>query len=759
MTSGADNLSSMSMFDLFQTEVEQQASVLNEGLLAIEEDPTAKDNLERLMRAAHSVKGAARIIGLDPVVKVAHAMEDCFVAAQNDQIVIQPEHADILLKGTDILQHMAQAGETELTAWSEEHQEEITALITQLGEITSGKNPVVKPVTPVAEPDRLKPELQTSTDASVVPPSGGHSEQQERAVRISSDILTRLIGFVGETVIQARALEPYCKSLDTSLKHHRELMDLLHHLQTIQETQNLSKPLEDLLSRIGRVGTECTEELFGRINELTVYAQRLSDVSERLYTEALSSRMRPFGDGTTGFPRMVRDLARQLDKKVKFEIHGKDTGVDRDIIDRLESPLTHLLRNALDHGIETPAERVAAGKSPEGHLRLEARHHAGRLLLSIADDGRGLAVERIREKVIAKEMIKEDLARQLTDTELFEFLFLPGFSTAEQVSEISGRGVGMDAVQHVMQEMGGTIRTESEQGKGTRFLLELPVTRSVIRALLVTIAGEPYAFPLGRTDYLLSIKQDEIQTLEGRPFITHAGRSIGLIEARQVLELSGETTEQTDWPVVVISDRHAEYALKVDAFCGEREFVVKPLDPRLGSVPDVSAVSIMEDGSPVFILDVDDLVRSTDNLLSGRKLQRIGSGAGKAQETGPLRILVADDSITVRETERRLLEGYGYELDVAVDGMDAWNQLQIEPYDLLVSDIDMPRMNGIELVEHIRQDAALQELPIMLVSYKDREADKLRGMEAGANYYFTKSGFQNEAFLEAVVDLIGEART
>ncbi|NCC53466.1 MAG: hybrid sensor histidine kinase/response regulator, partial [Spartobacteria bacterium] len=606
------------------------------------------------------------------------------------------------------------------------------------------------PVTP--------PKAQDSPPTPVPVPASAPA-RQERAVRISSDILTRLISFVGETVVQARALEPYCKSLETSISLHRELVDLLQHMQTLRDIHDLPTPVEEVLSRLYQVGTTCAEEQLERINELTVYAQRLSDVSERLYTEALSSRMRPFGDATTGFPRMVRDLARQLDKKVRFEIFGKDTGVDRDIIDRLEAPLTHLLRNAVDHGLESPPERVSRGKPPEALLKLEAHHQAGRLLISISDDGRGIDAEHIRQKVIDKQMIQEEVALKLTEIELYEFLFLPGFSTAKNVTEISGRGVGMDAVQDVMQELGGTVRTESAPGKGTRFMLELPVTRSVIRALLVLIAGEPYAFPLGRTDYLLSITPDEVQTIEGRQFFLHEGRSIGLIEARQVLELPGEAAAADEWPVVVISDHHAEYGLKVDAFCGEREFVVKPLDPRLGAIPDISAVSIMEDGSPVFILAVDDLVRSTDNLLSGRKLKNIGGAHGiPGANIGPRSILVADDSITVRETERRLLESYGYQVDVAVDGMDAWNQLQVDDYDLLVSDIDMPRMNGIELVEKIRAETAIQTLPIMLVSYKDREEDRLRGMEAGANYYFTKSGFHNDAFLEAVVDLIGEAR-
>ncbi|MFQ3670663.1 MAG: response regulator, partial [Verrucomicrobiia bacterium] len=462
--------------------------------------------------------------------------------------------------------------------------------------------------------------------------------------------------------------------------------------------------------------------------------------------------------GVQGFPRLVRDLSRSLGKHVKFEILGRNTEVDRDILERLEAPLSHILRNALDHGIETPAERQRSGKNPDASLKLEARHRAGMLIVSVIDDGRGIPAEKIRKKVVDKRLAPPEMAAALTETELFEFLFLPGFSTAEKVTEISGRGVGLDVVQTMVHDAGGSVRIFSSLGKGTTFQLQLPITRSVVRALLTSIGNEPYAFPLARIDRALSLPPSALRLVESRPYVEVDGRNLGLVTASELLELdTPPRPPNATLHLVIISDRTSTYALEVDAFLGERDLVVRPLDPRLGKVPDVSSASLMEDGAPLLILDVDDLLKSIASHLSG------GSFGRARRPTDPLanaptstsgRVLVVDDSITVREVERKLLESAGYLVDVATDGMEGWNAVRLAAYDLVISDVDMPRMNGIEFVRRIRQDPRLQNLPIIIVSYKDREEDRLKGLEAGANYYLTKSSFHDDTLLQAVADLI-----
>jgi two-component system sensor histidine kinase and response regulator WspE len=307
------------------------------------------------------------------------------------------------------------------------------------------------------------------------------------------------------------------------------------------------------------------------------------------------------------------------------------------------------------------------------------------------------------------------------------------------------------------QEVGGTVRVVSEPGKGMSFYLQLPLTLSVLRTLIVEIAGEPYAFPLARIDRALMLPKDDIDTVANRQYFTLDGQHIGLVSAHQVLELQNPTGDSAALPVIVISDRLTSYGLVVDRFLGESDLVVQPLDARLGKIPDISAAALMEDGTPILIVDVEDTVRSVDNLLFGRRLRQVGRAERGAVAPVRKRILVVDDSITVREAERQLLENHGYEVEVAVNGMDGWNAVRSGHYHLVITDIDMPRLNGFELVSQIKNQPQLCTIPVMIVSYKDSEEDQRRGLEAGANYYFTKSRFHDETLLQAVIDLIGEA--
>jgi two-component system sensor histidine kinase and response regulator WspE len=317
--------------------------------------------------------------------------------------------------------------------------------------------------------------------------------------------------------------------------------------------------------------------------------------------------------------------------------------------------------------------------------------------------------------------------------------------------------VGLDVVQSMVQSVGGSVRVTSQLGRGTCFSLQLPITMSVIRALLVTIGGEPYAFPLSRLDRIGSVPGEDVEVIEGRQFFKLDGQTIGLVSAAQVLERPATAAPAAELQVVVISDRGQSFGVVVDEILGERDLDVRPLDPRLGKVPNLNSASVLEDGWPVLIIDVEDLVRSIDNLVHGRRLRASWRRDGsQVVERRARSILVVDDSITVRELERQLLESRGYHVETAVDGVDGWNSARAGRFDLIVSDIDMPRMDGIQLVRHIKQDPRLASVPVVIVSYKEREEDRLRGLDAGADVYLTKSSFRDETFLNTVSDLIGE---
>lgn len=761
----APDLSGFSMLDLFRQEAEAQVVLLNEGLLALEQDPRQPERLASLMRAAHSLKGAARIVGLDPAVKVAHAMEDCFVAAQKQQVVLEPDVADVLLRGVDALAQIARVPEAEMAAWQAQHEAEREELLKALEAIPAGlsRGPAAvaapaPPVPPRVEPPSPPPPAVDPAPSSPPPPSEARvaAEPSDRAVRVSSENLSRVLGMMGELLVQTRWFEPFAARLLALKRQQKAALRVLEQIgESVREASSdvvSASRVTDARQKLDACGRETAE----RLEEFESFARQATDLIERLYREGLASRMRPFMDGVQGFPRMVRDLARELNKKVRFEIRGATTGVDREILDKLEAPITHLLRNAVDHGLELPGEREAAGKPSVGNLCLEAVHQAGRLVLTITDDGRGFDLDRIRRKIVQRGLGTEDWARRLTEAEVLEFLFLPGFTTAERVTEISGRGVGLDVVRSLAHEVGGSVRAENRPGAGARFQMQLPITLSVLRALLVEVAEQPFAIPLARIECLLAAPPEAILTLESRRYLPHEGRNLGLVDARELLELDGLAARPPEWPVVVLGDRTEAWGLVVDQFLGECRLVVRTLDPRLGKMRDVSAASLLDDGTPVLILDTEDLVRSMANQLAGGRLKQFRSAASAGSRAGPKRILVADDSITVREMERKLLESRGYEVDVAVDGMEAWNRARLEHYDLVVSDVDMPRMNGLDLVRRLKQDPRLLGTPIVIVSYKDREEDRLLGLEAGATSYLTKSSFHDDSFLRTVQDLIGE---
>jgi len=751
------------LLDLFREEVRAHSQVLNEGLVALERGSADAKQIEPLMRAAHSIKGAARVVAVEPAVRVAHVMEDCLVKVQKGELKLSSAAIDILLRGVDTLTQIAASAGPEFATWEKANESAVAALVIELDAVSHGRAlPVrvaaIKEESPAEAPAPPPIVVEEPSPPPVAPSAPAPSvESDERVVRVTAQSLTRLMGLAGESLVEARWLQPFASSL-LRLKRlqgrvNDDLSELGHTLPTDEVAERSRALLADACQRLN----ECRDLLAERIEEFETHARQSDDLNSRLYHEVIVSRMRPFRDGLQGYPRLVRDLSRQLGKNVQFEVRGETTNVDRDILDKLDAPLNHILRNAIDHAMESPAERKAAGKSETGHLIVEARHSAGMLSIRVSDDGRGIDINKLRLKIVERKLTSREMAANLSEAELLEFLFLPGFSTAERVTEVSGRGVGLDVVHSTVHAVGGSVRVHTRLGHGTTFHLQLPITLSVIRAVLVQIAGEPYAFPHHRIDRLLRFPRSELHSLEHRQYLEVDGRNVGILLARQILGLEGDESANDELVVVLFSNQTQQYGLVVDGFHGEQDLVVRPLDPRLGKVPNISAAAILEDGSPVLIVDLDDLRRSIEKLLHGGRLRRADGPTEQEKHVRRKRVLVVDDSITVREVERQLLANRGYEVEVAVDGEDGWNAVRAGKFDLVVSDVDMPRLNGIDFVRRIKADPRLQATPVVIVSYKDREEDRLRGLDAGANYYLTKSSFHDETLVQVVHELIGDA--
>ncbi|WP_339507498.1 hybrid sensor histidine kinase/response regulator [Pseudomonas sp. RL_35y_Pfl2_P42] len=752
-----------SLLELFSLEAEAQTQVLSAGLLALERNPTQADQLESCMRAAHSLKGAARIVGIDSGVSVAHVMEDCLVSAQEGRLLLRPEHIDALLQGTDLLMRVAVPASAPQPADIEAY----VALMARLLDPSAPPASVAAPLMAELQleaPPAVQPTPVPATEASVESPepppnkSKRTTEGGERVLRVTAERLNSLLDLSSKSLVETQRLKPHLATMQRLKRMQNNGLRALENLNVHLKEHALSLEALEALEDARRLLAESQQMLIEKNAELDEFAWQASQRAQVLYDTALACRMRPFADVLSGQVRMVRDLGRTLGKQVRLEIEGEKTQVDRDVLEKLEAPLTHLLRNAVDHGIETPEQRLLQGKPAEGLIRLRASHQAGLLVLELSDDGNGVDLEKVRRSIVERQLSPAETAAQLSEEELLTFLFLPGFSLRDTVTEVSGRGVGLDAVQHMVRQLRGAVVLEQTAGEGSRFHLEVPLTLSVVRSLVVEVGEEAYAFPLAHIERMCDLAPEDIVQVEGRQHFWHEGRHVGLVAASQLLQRPASQSSGEALKVVVIRERDAIYGVAVERFIGERTLVVLPLDERLGKVQDISAGALLDDGSVVLIVDVEDMLRSVDKLLNTGRLERIARHGNQAVEAARKRVLVVDDSLTVRELQRKLLLNRGYDVAVAVDGMDGWNALRSEDFDLLITDIDMPRMDGIELVTLLRRDNRLQSLPVMVVSYKDREEDRRRGLDAGADYYLAKASFHDDALLDAVVELIGGAR-
>ncbi|HWG22283.1 MAG TPA: response regulator [Terracidiphilus sp.] len=759
MSSGLED---SSLFDLFRMEAEEQVRVLQSELLRVESGEATAVSLEALMRASHSLKGAARIVGLDVIVTLTHAMEDRFVAAQQGQ-ALDSADVDRMLAATDWLGKLQSLAEAETAPWLAENAPAIhacaaafhvpgetaqpapesTSLTQQNPQSPVASAPDSTSETPAPPPVRaVTPAAAASTaESRPAPPERDIFSQQdreersarERNVRLTADQFDQMLSLSAETLVSARQLASWGSVLD---RNHRAIGRSLQMLQESGESPHVLPAVRGELERqVAMLATQIADlDQVSRANER---------IAERLHRAVLAGRLRPFSEGITGISRLVRDTARELGKSVKLEVHGETTRVDRDILDRLEAPLSHLVNNAIDHGIEAPAARSSAGKPAEARLLLHARHENGRLVITVRDDGHGIDIEQIRNRVIRRNLAPADTVAGLCEAELLEFLFLPGFSTRETTSVISGRGVGLNVVQSMVQEAGGSVTVSSNPGAGTAFRLTLPVTRSVIRAIRVLAEGELYSIPMVRVDH---VAQLEPEGDPEAPQVRWNDRLHPVIVLASMLGLSNQPLPKGPVPLLFSGG----FAFAVDRFVDQAELSVRRLDPRLGKIPGVSAASLDENGLPLLILDMDDLIQTAAGTPAST------TSASLKDSLAP-HILVVDDSHTVREMERRLLVRSGYTVSAAQNGQEAWNLLRLNDYDLLISDVDMPQMNGIELVTRVRGNPRLARIPVIILSYKDREEDRRRGLEAGADFYLTKGAFDNGSFLQAVVDLIGEA--
>lgn len=466
-------------------------------------------------------------------------------------------------------------------------------------------------------------------------------------------------------------------------------------------------------------------------------------------------RMLPVSTVFNTFPRAMRDLARQYKKDVELFIEGGDTELDKKVLEEINDPLVHIMRNAVDHGIEPAAERVAAGKPAKGTIKLSARQEGDHIVIEVSDDGAGIDPARVKAAAIRKGYLTESEAKSMSDREARYLIFEKGFSTAAIITEISGRGVGMDVVREfVVERLKGSLDVDSELGQGTRFRLTIPLTLAIIRALLLRVSGQTFALPTASVEETARVEPSEIIKVEGHEVIRRQRRTIPLVPLRDVLGLDAieNDAEGGKIPVATLAFSGHRLGLIVDAFVGEQQIVIKTLGTHLKRVDNVAGVTILGAGEVVPILNVPDLMTS-GRQLTGARMRR--TGQVKEKQAGPSKILICEDSFTTRELERSIFEAAGYDVETATDGAMGLARLRegLNP-DAVVTDVQMPNMTGFELTKAIKSDETLAHIPVIIVTSLERDEEKAEGINAGADAYITKSVFNQDTLLETVERLI-----
>jgi len=493
-----DNFEDLSFFDMFRMEAEEHSESMHGLLLSMKEGEPNAEMLRSLMHGAHSLKGAARVIGLSDMVKLTHSMEDRVVAAQEGR-ALRAEDIDTMLAANDLLRAFAGLSEADSTAWLETHAARMDELA---GKLAASEAEVTKPVAVFAEEHEASPEMHESA-ADAEEAAAQQSAETGQGIsgggqnlRITAQRFDRILGSASDVLVKSQAVVRARERLQVDSDSLRRLM---HDLGDVLRDAQLPQATELFAEIVTR-----SDDLQLHLTELERGSTEAEHATGHLHREILQARLRPFQDIVFGLRRLLRDLSQELGKQVNFVITGERTEVDRDILDRLRAPLEHILRNALDHGLESPQDRLAAGKPVPGAISIYARHENGRLAITLRDDGKGVSIPQVLERAVKRGLVQANVGSHLKDDEILEFLFLPGFSTRDTVTEISGRGFGLDVVQSMVHEAGGAVRIESTLGKGTAFHLTLPVTRSLMRVLIVEAEAEIYAIPLVRLSRVVS---------------------------------------------------------------------------------------------------------------------------------------------------------------------------------------------------------------------------------------------------------------
>ncbi|MFY0572048.1 hybrid sensor histidine kinase/response regulator [Archangium lansingense] len=702
----------------FLEELEGHVAALNRDLLALEKATSPArfgELMTSLLRTVHSVKGASRAVSEGLIETACHRLEEVLLEVQR-QGQASPELMEVCFTAADALDDAGRR----LALKQDLKGSPLEALLPRLQEAAHApESPRPAPPRPSEPPPPPAPE----TPAPAVPPEAPTTGAESLPVRVSAQKLDALLARSGELRVAGLRMEGRVELVEAM---HDELHQLRLRLRGTDEAA--ARRLETRLAQLGRA--------------LATDQRMLLQATSGLDEEVRRARTLPFAEACAGLERNARDLALALGKRVRLEVRGGALELDRSLLQGLREPLLHLVRNAVAHGVETPAARQEAGKPEEGRVTLSARLRGGRVQVVVEDDGRGLNVASIREKARARGLpVLEDAG----DARL---IFMPGLSTAESVTAVSGRGVGLDVVRAQVEAMRGSVDVAFEPGQGARFTLDVPLTLSTLRVLLVTAGGQSFAVAGESVERLLRLEPGDVRVVEGRQMWVATRALVPLAPLTTVLGLEASAPRPRPGAMVLAAGE-VRAVLVVDEVVAEQEVLIRGLGSRIRRARHVSGVAVLPDGRMALLLNAASLVRAAEGRTAPA-----GLFPAPVEKKTRRRVLLADDSMTTRALEQSILEAAGYDVLACVDGQEAWERLVTEGADAIVSDVEMPRMDGFALTEAVRGSPRFGRLPVVLVTARARPEDKARGLQVGASAYLVKSAFDQTHLLETLRHLL-----
>jgi two-component system chemotaxis sensor kinase CheA len=746
----------------FKIEAQEHIAAITSGLIELEKASEVErqvETLETVFREIHSLKGAARSVNMTEIEAICQSLESIFAGLKRKEIFLSPDLFDIFHKAFDIMSKLLVSAYAERPPIEESL---INQLILQLENISKGNPPLSEKL----KIEKIEGEIPVAPKHKAYMPSDEGTSGTADTIRISTSKLDSIMLQTEELLsakLSAHQRSSELQEINTSLaKWEKEWTKAFSSFKSqvsgFRKQNSKHNSIHPQLNKFLDRNHNYIKSLEGKLIKLTRSNDQdlrfLSAMVDNLINSVKNILMLPFSSLLEIFPKLVRDLSHDQDKDVQLIIRGGNIEIDKRILEEMKDPLIHSVRNCIYHGIEKQEERVRRKKPPSGIITIAiSQVNSKKVEILISDDGAGIDIAKVRESAVKIGVLSQEQADRINEQELLPLIFLSGISTSPIITDISGRGLGLAIVREKVEKLGGIVSCESKLNVGTTLKIILPMTLATFRGVLIRLDGQLFVIPTANVDRIVRIKLDEIRTIENKDAISLNGRTIPFVPLHSVLEIpqKEKKSEQEFVTVLVLGTAEKRIAFSMDEVLNEQEVLVKSLGSQLSRVRNIAGATVLGTGKVVPILNVTDLMKSAVKVSVVHFKAAVAEKEIKAKKKS---ILIVEDSITARTLLKNILETAGYNVKTAVDGIDALTALKTEDFDSVVSDVDMPRMNGFDLTEKIRSDKKLVDLPVVLVTALESREDRERGIDVGANAYIIKSSFDQSNLLETIKRLI-----